>query len=353
MRLRRLKFLGVAFAIVAAACSPYDFSKPVSDLAAKAQALDDSITAGHQQMMNDAAAKYRRELVADRSKVAVGENCFVQVSVALKVPTNDDAASTPASRQDTKAPVTPRQLCNVYRPQDKAAVLPKDEFPIPEKLNEAMKTLTNYTSALAAVTNAADRTAYNTAVSNLKDAVSKFPPYGTIAGAGINLLGWVVGTSLDIQRFNSLKDGVNAVGQPRKNGEIPFDAVVQAIAFQVNRYAEHRRDILGKNLADLSETLSPTISEELYRARLADIEAMTAVLEALNQTNAYSVANDLMAAHVQLVKAVNSGQPSLDELTTTLSTLGSDVSALQSALAAASTPPTAPKPVITTSKKGS
>jgi hypothetical protein len=39
MRLRRLKFLGVAFAIVAAACSPYDFSKPVSDLAAKAQAL--------------------------------------------------------------------------------------------------------------------------------------------------------------------------------------------------------------------------------------------------------------------------------------------------------------------------
>lgn len=98
--------------------------------------------------------------------------------------------------------------------------------------------------------------------------------------------------------------------------------------------------------------MSPNISEELYRARLADIEAITVVLEALNQSNAISVANDLMAAHAKLVKAVNSAQPSVDELTAALSTLGSDVSALQSALASASTPPAAPKPV-TPAKKGS
>ncbi len=345
----------VAALAVASSCSPYDFSTPVGDLATKAKALDDSVTAGRQQMLNDEGARYRRARIASRSVVVVPASCQVQTKVELKIPPTDgNEDKTPAPDKDTKAPpAPPHQRCDVYLPRDMNNVLLDDRHPVPKELSDAMKQLTDYTSGLAAVTNAADRTAYNTAVSNLKDAVSKIPPYGTIAGAGINLLGWLVGTGLDIQRFQSLKEGVNAVGTPNvKVGGRPFDVVVLAIATEVNHYSQQRREILTDDLGDLAATLSPNISEELYRARLADIEAITVVLEALNQSNAISVANDLMAAHAKLVKAVNSAQPSVDELTAALSTLGSDVSALQSALASASTPPAAPKPV-TPAKKGS
>jgi ElaB/YqjD/DUF883 family membrane-anchored ribosome-binding protein len=85
------------------------------------------------------------------------------------------------------------------------------------------------------------------------------------------------------------------------------------------------------------------MSDETYRGRLADLNAMTATLDALNQSSGKAAANNLIKAHEHLVKAVNAYQPDLSDLVKALGDLKDSVTALQTALTSASTP----------SKKGS
>ncbi len=328
-------------------CSPYGFSKQVSDINGSVQALNDSVTSGHKALVDDQTAHYRRALIANRSNVVMA-HCEAVLRVARHVPTDADLAK---KDDDPVAKPPPRQPCDVYLLADmnKSWLGPP---PLPDKLTLSMKALTDYMGALAAVTNATDRDNYNAAVTKLGTAVSGIMtaaggPAGAAVGAGINLFGWLLGNALDIQRFESLKAAVNKVGTPPKPGDgRPFDDVVQAIASSILALAEDRRSALTDDIGSLKLTLGHGVSEEVYRARLADIQSMAAVVESLNTADPQSAANALMLAHAKLVKAVNEYQPDLASLITTIGTLKDQVSALQTALAAASAP-------ASSSKKGS
>src|SRR5262249_52327611 len=110
--------------------------------------------------------------------------------------------------------------------------------------------LTNYTKALAAVTNAADRTAFDGAVSQLSTAVDGFAKYapgiGAAAPAAINVLGWLVGTALDEQRFETLKRAVNTVNRPLPNGRKPLVVVADFVGDDLSALAIERQTGLLK-----------------------------------------------------------------------------------------------------------
>ncbi|MBI2715473.1 MAG: hypothetical protein HYX37_13625 [Rhizobiales bacterium] len=313
----------------------------MSSLDAKAKALDSAVSAGHQQLVSDVSTAYQRSLIARRAIVVVS-GCNKIVDPRLKEPT-DEEARAPVSREPaTTASRAPRQPCGVYLPADNGKPF-RDRSPIVPELADAVKALTDYTAGLAAVTNAKDRADYDSAVSDLASTVSSLVSeaggVGAAAGAavkaGINLLGWIVGTALDIQRFNTLKAAVNEMNTPVRKGK-PFNVVVMAIAQQVRTLAQQRRELLQDDITALKASLGPQISEETYRLRLADVNAMSAALDALNQSSVSEAANALMLAHLQLVLAVNSSNPNIQNLTNTLKALGDKASALQTALSTAS-----------------
>ena len=169
------------------ACSPYPFSKEVSGISTGVDQVSTGFTAGYAALMADRAASAQYQLTARRSKASLAASCGVPVG---KSP-------------DSQLP------CVVFPAGDTPPGLTKVE----QKRDKIMGTLTglqNYAHALAAVTNAADRAAYDAAVAQLSGAVGALaknadaaaPGLSTIAPAAVNLVGWVVGTALDQQRFD-------------------------------------------------------------------------------------------------------------------------------------------------------
>jgi hypothetical protein len=353
----RILRLGLAAALLAAltACSPYTYSQEVADMNTSVKKLEASVTSGHQAVVDDQAAHYRRMLIETRAPVALATNCFRSPpGVAPYVtPTPDEKAARAKQEPGIDKP-QPRQPCDVYLPRDNDKPF-ADPAPIPAELDRAMKALGDYMGSLAAVTNATDRTNFDaaygklaTSVSGILAAAGAAAPVAAIAGAGINVFGWLLGNGLDIQRFQALKAAVNAVDKPvREGGSKAFFIVVQTIAQEVNALSATRRQGLVKAMLAERAKLGPGIGEDAYRARLADIQAMAVVIEGLYQAgDAQAAANALMAAHDKLVDAVNNPTLDIADLISTIGALKDKVSALQSALAAASAPPT-------TVKKGS
>jgi hypothetical protein len=212
--MRALRSIPVlALLAVTSACSPYDYSKAASALDTGAKALDDSVISGRQQMAGDVVATYRRSLIANRSPVTIARSCDEPLRVRLEVPREDDP---PEKEDKAVAPPAPRQPCDVYLEKDRGRPF-DDPFPVPPALASAMKELTEYTGALVAVTNSKDRADYDAAVTSLATAAGKIISTaggaGAVAGpavtAGVNRLGWMVGTALDIQRYEPLKGAVN------------------------------------------------------------------------------------------------------------------------------------------------
>ena len=154
----------------------------------------------------------------------------------------DRATTTELKLTGTKAKVlatkpclgledTPDIPCELY-PDDKDKKEPPKLFDIEmdsTKTMAALRALRNYAHALEAVTNAADRTAFDSAVAQLAGSVGALaknagmvaPGASTIAPVAVNALGWLVGTALDQERFDALKAGVTAAGTPRSEVSHP------------------------------------------------------------------------------------------------------------------------------------
>jgi hypothetical protein len=355
-------FLAAGSLVVMTACSPYGFQKPVADLGTSTRTLVSSVTSYHQALVDEDTATYRRNLVLNRTPVVMAPSCDDIVKVTLKEPTEEDLARDKAKEKEKaekdkadaangKLPAVekpaPRVPCSVYPQADKNTPRP-DPYPV-EDLVPATTRLTNYMEALAAVTNAADRTDYDAAVTKLGTAVTAVMtaaggPAGAAVGAGINLFGWLLGNALDIQRFEALKAAVNLVDKPTgPDNKKPFNTVVIAIANSIDGLAQHRREDLQTQMGKRSVALGDgSLSAADYAARMAEVESLGAQIDALNQTSAIAPANALMKAHLQLVVAVNQSRPDIGDLLTTLGTLKDKVAALQAALKTA-TAATSPK----------
>lgn len=301
-----------------AACSPYSYSKEVSAISTGVTQLSNGFTSGYTALASDRELETQLTLTDTRARVSVATSC-------------DDPTS--------KLP------CGLYRFGGSAPALSAIEQDR-SKTMEAIAVLKGYADALAAVTNAADRTAYDAAVAQLSGAVGTLaktadpaaPGVSTVAPAFVNIIGWLVGTALDQQRFDSLKAAVTTVGTPQANGKAPIDTVATTLGAGLLALSLQRQAVLGGELDALIKPLSPTMTAAAYQTRLNDAQTTATVLDGLRKADPTAAAVSLTQAHAALLKAINDPTKNYPSLLKSVSDFADRAAALQAALAATAMP---------------
>ena len=320
MRLSWLLLFGLA------ACSPYSFPREVGAISSGVDQLSTGFTSGFTELAADRSARTELDLTGSRAKVAMASTCL-EPSVASQNPVP----------------------CELYRFGTPAPTLSSIELQR-DRTMTALSVLRDYAHALAAVTNAADRAAYDAAVAQLsgsvgalaKNADAAAPGASTVAPAAVNVFGWLVGTALDQQRFESLKAGVTAAGTATTNGESPISRVAKTLGIGLFALSQARQEVLVAEAQILVGRLDPSLSDSAYRQGLGDAQAVVAVLDGLRQTDPTAAARALVTAHDSLLAAVNDPGRNYPALLTSVSDFADRAAALQNALAATATPAKAP-----------
>jgi hypothetical protein len=321
---RRAKgWIGILFLAITA-CSPYNFQKEVTAVSTSVSQLSDGFTTGYTQLAADRAAQLDLTLTSTRSKVVMSSSCLVPVS-----PTNQNP-------------------CTIYQFRGAAPALTTIEQKRAQTM-AALSVVQGYAQALSAVTNATDRATYDSAVGQLSSAVGTLakaagpvaPELSTIAPAGVNLVGWLVGTALDEQRLDSLKAGVTAASTPLPNGAVPFDYVVSVLGDGLFALSQQRQAVLIAEENILIDRLGPSLNEAAYTQGLSSAHAVVSVLDGLRQANPTAATAALVKAHQALLAALNDPSRNYPSLVTAVGALADQVGALQSALTAPTTQKTA------------
>ena len=136
-----------------AACSPYSYSKEISTFSASVDKLSDAYSASFDAIAVARASELQAHALSERS---LGNNPKFAISTVC------NSSSVPKSGDP--------EPCALYlrdQPPPKFTDAERNRKPA----TIALKALKDYVSALAAVTNAQDRSAYDTAVSQLSGAV--------------------------------------------------------------------------------------------------------------------------------------------------------------------------------------
>jgi hypothetical protein len=303
-----------------AGCSPYDFSPEVGAFAAGVDRLSNGFASGYTALASDRAAFVRLELTRERARVAIASSCF----------------APPSQPRQDPAP------CTLYR-LGGAPPAPSGIERLHDRTMSLLAALQGYAHALAAVTNAADRAAYDAAVAQLASTVGALAQgagpagagAGTVAPAAINLIGWLAGTALDQQRFESLKAGVTAAGTPLPNGEIPIDFVATAAGDGLYALSKERQAILIAEANALTRRIGPSLTDAAYREELSNAQGVLAALAALRHADPRAATAGLVKAHAALVAAVDDPSRNYPALLKAVGAFEDQAAALETALAAA------------------
>lgn len=304
--------------LLLASCSPYSYSKEVAAVSASVDKMAAAYSDGYAAVAADRAALVRLQLATARAPVLLPTDC----ASAATVSTNEPPCEPYAAGGALPAPTG-------IEARRKTAMA-------------ALTVLQDYAHGLAAVTNAADRDAYDAAVGQLAGAVGALarnadaaaPGISTVAPATINLLGWLVGTALDQQRFATLKAVTTAMEGPDAHGLRPVRVVAKSLATGLVALRGTRLRLVDSRARRLAKGLGPSLSQAAYESRLDSLQAATTVLESLRQVNPDATADALAAAHTALVAAVNSPTPDSAALLAAISDFADKAAALRSALAA-------------------
>jgi hypothetical protein len=302
-------------------CSPYNFSNEVGAISTGVDQLSSGFTSGYTQLAADRAALVQLDLTGTRAKVAMATGC-------LDIPSSQN--QSPCALYPLNG--TPPVQSGIEQERDRTTAF--------------LAVLENYAHALVAVTNAADRTAYNAAVAQLASAVGSLAkdagPQGaaasTVAPAAVNLIGWLVGTALDQQRFDSLKAGVTAASTPLSNGTIPINYVATEAGAGLFALSLERRKVLVAEANILNARLGPSLTEAAYRQGLSDSQAVVTVLDGLRRADPTAAAAALVKAHEALVAAVNDPNRNYPSLLKAVSDFTDQASTLHTALTATPAP---------------
>lgn len=313
-------------------CSPYSFSKETAAISDGVNKMSDAFSTGYDSLASDRANRVQTTILDSRQRVLVAPIC----------------KSSDATNDGTN-------MCALYVGKDAPQL--SDAEQTQAATLKAVKRLKDYANALAAVTNAADRTAYDAAVAQLSGAVGTIttpldavePGFSTLAPAAVNVVGWLFGTALDQQRYASLKRAITTVGLPvaddkNKDPDSPIRIVTRALGKGLRMLKIARLEVLQNELYDLTRGLNErSWSDDAYRSRLTDSQTTLATIVALRRSDPTGVASDLADAHDKLVLAVSDPTNNYTALIKALGDFTDKVNALHTALTS----------ISKTSKKGS
>jgi hypothetical protein len=325
---RPAQALALVLTMGAAACSPYSFSKEVASMSSGVDKLSDAFSAGYDGLASDRATKAQIEMVDQRRTILVAPSC--------------DTRRVRADNIDA--------LCVLYMKGTEAPELTDAEKTRADTI-KAVRVLKDYANAMAAVTNAADRAAYDEAVAQLAGAVGTLttpanaaaPGVSVLAPAVVNVGGWLLGTALDQQRFSTLRSAVNAVGKPLPSKEdrspdSPIRVVTRRLGMGLDMLKVARLEVLGAEVDILVDGLNTRKwSDEAYRKRLVEAQAALAMADALRRSDPKGAAGALADAHDKLVLAVEDSRTNYTSLLEAVGEFTGKVTAVHAALTAMST----------------
>ena len=317
--------------MAASACSPYVYSGPIGQFSSATHSLSSSYSATAQNISNEQTLLQRTDWLVSRPRLK-GPGCDV---VAPKMP--------PCALEVDTAP---RRPGGGVMP----AVPPAPAAPAPSKLKveDVFKALDNYATALAALTNAADRAAFDAAASKASAAVASLAsvagPAGTAAGTVIkpvgNILFWLVGQKLDYDRLQTLRDTVTAAD--------PSIQLLSAAALPtfLSGQNDTQQNVLLQLLASQIEKVNmlasgKSTSDADYGVAVDTAQATAAQFVAAHDADPKAAAAGLGQAHAKLLQAVMSNDGQWSALEASLTTFEGDVSALVKAANPASAAATA------------
>lgn len=332
MGLARGAAVGLALTIVAA-CSPYNYGKEIKEFSGDIDQISVAYKSGHEGLELDRAAYNRRTLIEDRARLTLSPSCSVPIGPS-------EQSKLPCKLLRTNIVMAKPLWSSTVEPSEDDEQKAEQRR---QKLAEVVTALKDYGQGLAAVTNAEDRAAYGKSVAQLSSSVgeiAKFVPNGAgvVAPAAINLIGWMVGTALDQQRFDTLKAAINLVGTPQGTGsdrEKPIHAVQLVLGAGLASLMSERREVIRGEAEIVVWRLGPGMGEDAYRQRLAEAEALVTTLEGFRRNDPRKAAAALEKAHDALVEAVNDPSRNHANLLKALEEFQDKAQGLKTALAAA------------------
>jgi hypothetical protein len=183
------------------------------------------------------------------------------------------------------------------------------------------------------------------------------PATSAAVSAGINVFGWLVGTALDEQRYDTLVNAVMLVGEPtqKESGDAPADSkgvchevdpnagkkadrskiriVTDMLCNGLDTLAARQRELLkNQGEALLTGLKYGSWTESGYAATLSEAQAAFAAQDALRTSNPAAAANDLADAHDKLVEAIKDRKKNYAAFMKAVGDFADKVSAVETAL---------------------
>ncbi len=325
------------------ACSPYAFSGGAQALSTKMAAIDTASKDTTQKI----AAENRQAIdlgwVRDRPQLARGPGC--QAGAPASLPCDLIVFGTPDTSPAPSATVKkPAALAkDVCEPLPAAAEPPKPSAALTRQ--DIPKRLDDYFAALAAITNAKDRSDFDTASAQIGTAVGGLaetagtPGVGTLAKASTNAAFWLVGEGLDNQRLEELRRATRVACQP-------IHVLADALKAVLEEQQERRMAGLTKLLILQVQTANrlrttPATQDDAYATAVEDARTTADAYQAVRATDPAATAQAVSDAHDALVVAVRDNDGQFGPVVATLTALADQVATLDTAAKAAPAKPKA------------
>jgi hypothetical protein len=298
----------VLITLVVAGCSPYIYKSEINGFSAGVIDLGSAYASGLQSTASERQERYRWQWGTTGARIALTEGCVPQTEVG------PDAGPACALREVGKPLVTASQI------ETQAATA-----------GAIVRALREYADALAAVTNAEDQVTLEAAQAQFRNSVETLakqrdPTHAAPLGPVADVFAAVTTAALNARRYKMLKEGVTAANGPvaqlgRAMGEA-LDAIRMA-----------RANELRLNADFLVAELGPKFDSADYVSRLTLVEDKVNSLETLQRSDPRKAAEDMVAAHEALTRALNDDRRQTQAVVTSVKAFVDKAKAVREAFA--------------------
>jgi hypothetical protein len=302
-----MKAAAIAVALMlVASCSPYIYKTEINGFSAGVDELASAYSSGLKSTSSDRQEWQRWQWSSSRAKLALTEGCVPIASAG------SDGGPPCTLHEVQKPPPAPSQI-------ERQAAL---ATPI-------IKALRKYADALAAVTNAEDQQTLEAAQVQFRNSIEGLakqpnPPLAVSLGPVVDVFSAAATAALNLRRYEILRDCVKAANEP-------VTQLGRAVGETLDAIRTARANELRLMAVDLTLELGPAFSRAEYLSRLNLIEGKVNSLEALRQSDPRQAAQDMVRAHDELARALQSDSRQAQAVGTSVQTFVDKAKAVREA----------------------
>ena len=297
---------------VLVSCSPYVFSDDVQTLSKGVASIETSYRDTSKAVVAEEHLYNRIMWSRDRTALKAGPGCSINASGSAGcdlVP----ADTPPAPIVDGPKPLPPPQkdVCEATanpaappKPVDAKTLTPLERAAV-------LKVIDDYAAGLAALTQAEDRTAFDSASAKVAAAVGDLvqtaggaegAAAGPLAKASTNLVLWVVGEELDYRRYKELQLATRTACEPIHT---LADALGVILEEQHNAYLSAARSVLILKIQAVNRLRGQRgVTDQAYGVAIDEAYAAADAFQTVRLIDPWATAQALRKAHDDLVVAV-------------------------------------------------